>query len=323
MRAILCPEYGSADVLKLVEIDKPVPRDNEVLIRVHASTVTFGDCELRTLSLPLWTRIPVRMIMGYRKPKRYIPGMEIAGVVESVGQKVTRVKPGDRVFGSTGMAMGGNAEYTVRPEKAALGMIPPNVTFEEAATIPVGGINALFFLRKASIQPDQKVLVIGGGGSIGSWAVLLAKHYGAKVTAVDHTIKLDMLRRIGADHIIDYTQEDFHSRGEKYDVIFDTVYRSSFSKCAQSLTAEGCYLMANTSPGRMLKGIWLEWTTKKKVKFELAYERDEDLNFLAGLIAEGKIKPVIDRAYALEETAEAHRYVEQGLKQGSVIINAA
>lgn len=313
--------YGAPEVLRLVEVDKPVAKPNEVLVKVHASTVTFGDCEIRNLTLPAWTRIPVRMIMGYRKPKRLIPGMEFAGIVEEVGSKVSTFKPGDAIFGSTGMRMGGNAEYLCRPVTAALGMKPENVTFEDAATIPTGGINALHFLRMAKIKPGQKVLVIGAGGSIGTWGVLLAKYYGAEVTAVDHTGKLAMLRAAGADHTIDYTNEDFSSKGVKYDVIFDLVYASSFSKCIQALTATGCYLMGNTDPGRMLMGLWIELITSKNVKFALARETTENLNFLASLIATKKIKPVIDRRYTLEQTREAHRYVEQSLKKGSVIIS--
>lgn len=259
--------------------------------------------------------------MGYRRPRRLIPGMEFAGVVEAVGSDVSAFKFGDTIFGSTGMRMGGNAEYVCRPVSAALGVKPETVTFEEASTIPVGGINALHFLRMANIQPRQKVLVIGAGGSIGTWSVLLAKYYGAEVTAIDHTNKLDMLRAIGADHTIDYTKEDFSSSGLKYDVIMDIVYTSSFPKCIHSLTEAGYYLMANTSPRRMLKALWVEWTSSKKVKFALAGETGKDLNFLAGLIASKKIKPVIDRIYTLEQTMEAHRYVEQGLKKGSVIID--
>lgn len=320
MKAILCTAYGGPDVLKVVDIEKPVPKPDEVLIKVKSSTVTFGDCELRNLTLPAWTRYPIRLIYGYRKPKHLIPGMEIAGIVEAVGKNVTTLKPGDAVFGTTGFSMGGNAEYVCRTAKSLPGIKPENVSFDDVATISVGGINALHFLRKANIQSGQKVLVIGGGGCIGSWAVLLAKYYGAEVAAVDHTIKLDMLRSIGADHVIDYTREDFSASGIKYDVIFDVVYRSSFSKCINTLTKTGCYLMANTDPGRMLRGLWVEMTSSRKVFFSLAGETADDLNYLASLIAENKIKPYIDRVYPLEQTIEAHRYVEQGLKKGSVII---
>jgi len=215
--------------------------------------------------------------------------------------------------------MGGNAEYVCRPVKA-LGTKPDNVSFEDVATIPVGGINALHFLRMANIQPGQKVLVIGAGGSIGTWGVILAKYYGAEVTAVDHTNKLSMLREIGADHVIDYTQEDFSTNGIRYDVIFDIVYKSSFSKCVGALTDTGCYLMANSGPRRMIKALFVEMRTNKKIRFAFAGETQRDLNHLAGLIASKKVKPVIDRHYPLEQTREAHRYVEQSLKKGAVII---
>lgn len=320
MRAILCTAYGPPEVLRLVDLDKPVPKPDEVLIKTKVSTVTFGDCELRNLTLPAWTRFPIRLIMGYRKPRHLIPGMEFAGVVEAVGSEVTHIKPGDRLFGSTGMTMGGNAEYVCRPARAPIGTTPDNVSDEEVATIPVGGINALHFLRMANIQEGRKVLVIGAGGSIGSWGVLLAKYYGAEVTAVDHTHKLEMLRSIGADYVIDYTKEDFATNGVKYDVILDTVYASSFSRCLASLGKNGYYLMANTDPWRMLKGFWTTMTSSKKVKFALAAETTQDLNFLVGLIDDGHLKPVIDRRYTLAETVDAHRYVEQGLKKGSVII---
>lgn len=323
MKAILCTAYGPPDVLRFVDLEKPTPKPTEVLIKVVTSTVTFGDCEIRNLSLPAWTRFPVRLIMGYRKPKKLIPGMEFSGIVERVGDKVTKFKPGDAIFGSTGMAMGGNAEYVCRSSKAELALKPEPVSFDDAATITVGGINAFHFLRMANIQLGQKVLVIGAGGSIGTWAVLLAKYFGAEVTAVDHTGKLAMLRSIGAHEVIDYTHEDFSSRGIKYDVIFDAVYQSSYSKCISSLTERGYYLMANTGPRRMLKGVWTEWTSKKKVKFALAAEKEKDLTFLANLIASGKIKPVIDRTYSLEQTIEAHRYVEKGLKKGNVIIRVS
>lgn len=320
MKAILCTAYGPPEVLRLLEVEKPTPRADEVLVKVKASTVTFGDCELRNLTLPAWTRIPMRLLMGYEKPRRLIPGMEFAGVIEAVGKDVSVLKPGDAVFGSTGMAMGGNAEYVCRPS-GSVGVKPAGVSFEEAATIPVGGVNALHFLRMANIQQGQKVLIIGAGGSIGTWGVALAKYYGAEVTAVDHTSKLSMLGAIGADHVIDYTSEDFSNKKIKYDVIFDIVFGSSFEKSIGSLTDAGCYLMANTDPGRMLRGLALEMTTRKKVKFALATEVASDLNFLVNLIAENKVKPVIDRIYPLEQTIEAHRYVERGLKKGSVIIS--
>ncbi|HEY0744317.1 MAG TPA: NAD(P)-dependent alcohol dehydrogenase [Chryseosolibacter sp.] len=320
MKAIVCTAYGPPEVLRLVELEKPSPKANEVLVKVKVSTTTFGDCEIRNLTLPMWTRVPVRLIMGYRKPRRLTPGMEFAGVVEAVGSKVSTLNVGDEIFGTTGMTMGGNAEFICRSVNPMPGIKPKNVSFEDVATIPVGGINALHFLRMANIQPQQKVLVIGAGGSIGTWGVLLAKYYGAEVTAVDHGGKTDMLRFIGADHVIDYTTQDFSEGNIKYDVIFDNVYKSSFRKCIASLTPTGYYLMANTGPLRMLRGLWVEMTTRKRVKFSLAADNPNDLNFLASLIEAKKIKPVIDRVFSLEETIDAHRYVEQGLKKGSVII---
>jgi len=277
MKAILCTAYGPPEVLKLVDIEKPTPKPNEVLVKVVASTVTFGDCEIRSLTLPAWSRIPLRLFMGYSKPKRLITGMEFAGVIEAIGANVVKFKTGDEIFGSTGMAMGGNAEYFCRSLRETPGTKPAHVSFEDAATISVGGINALHFLRPANIQQGDKVLVIGAGGSIGTWGVLLAKYYGAEVTAVDHTDKLDMLRSIGADYVIDYTKEDFSKNGVKYDAILDIIYKSSFSKCINSLAEHGWYLMANTSPGRMLRGLWIEWTSKKKVKFSLAGEPEKIL----------------------------------------------
>jgi NADPH:quinone reductase-like Zn-dependent oxidoreductase len=319
MKAIVCTAYGPPDVLQLTEVEKPIPGDNDVLIRIHAATVTMGDCELRNLTLPMWTQIPVRIIMGYNKPRNFTPGMEFSGVVESIGKNVIDFRVGDAVFGMSGMEMGSNAEY--KKSKASFITIKPSaVSFEDAATIAVGGLNALHFLRKANIISGTKVLVIGAGGSIGSYAVQLAKFFGAEVTAVDSTHKLDMLNKSGADFIIDYTEEDFAMSDKKYNVVFDVVYSSSYSKCMDVLEEDGCYLMANTSPGRMLKGLWTSWTTNKKIIFALAGVSIPDMNYLAELIGSGKIKPLIDKRYPLEQTAAAHAYVEAGNKTGNVII---
>jgi NADPH:quinone reductase-like Zn-dependent oxidoreductase len=323
MKAAVCTAYGAPEVLQIMELQKPSPGDNEVLIKIHASTVTMGDCELRNLSLPLWTRIPMRLFIGFNKPKNLVSGMELSGTIEAVGKNVHDFKPGDAVFGSGGMSMGGNAEYKCQRSSYGLAIKPRAVSFEDAATIAVGGMNALHFLRKANIQPGQHVLINGAGGSIGSYGILLAKLYGAKVTAVDSAIKLEALRAIGADHVIDYTKEDFTKNGVKYDVILDMVYKSSFSRCIKSLKEDGCYLMANTGPRRMLCGLWISWVTKKRVIFSLAGETREDLLYIANLIAEGKLKPLIDKCYPLERVAEAHAYVENGNKKGNVIINVS
>ena len=323
MKAIACSGYGPPEVLHVVELPKPAPRNNEVLVRIRASTVTTGDCELRGLKLPRWTRIPMRLYLGYSKPIRWIPGMEFAGVVETVGNGVTRFKPGDLVFGSTGMSMGGNAEYKCLPERAAIAIKPPDLSFEEAASIPVGGLNALHFLRKAKVVPGDKVLVIGAGGSIGSFAVQLAKFFGAEVTAVDTTIKGEMLGNIGADHVIDFTKTDFTALQERYDVIFDMVYTSNFRACINTLKENGRYILANTRPSQMLRGLWISATTGKTVIFELAGEKVEDLEFLAGLVASKKIRSVVDRSYALELIVQAHAYVDSGSKKGSVVVTVS
>lgn len=321
MKAVLLTQYGSPEVLQLMETSIPVPREREVLVKIVASTVTMGDCELRGLFLPQWTRIPMRIYMGYGKPKNFTPGMEFSGVVEAVGSKVTSFSKGDEVFGSDGARMGANAEYKIQRNVNILIRKPSEISHEEAATIPVGGLNALHFLRKANIQPGQKVLIIGAGGSIGTYGVQLAKLYGAQVTAIDSTGKLDILRAIGADQVIDYTKEDFSENGEKYDVIFDIVYNSSFAKCLRSLMSSGYYLMANPDPIRMLRALWVSKTTGKKVIFTFAGENAEDFRHLADLMAAGKIKAVIDRTYPLYKIAEAHDYVEKGLKKGNLVIS--
>lgn len=323
MKAVICTNYGPPEVLQLREIEKPVPGDNDVLIRICAATVTTGDCELRSLTLPPWTRFPIRIYMGYSKPRNLIPGMELSGIVEAVGSNVDNYKVGDEVFGSSGMGMGANAEYICRPAKSPLAVKPRNVDFEIAATISVGGINALHFLRKANIRSGQKVLIIGGGGAIGSYGVMLAKYYGAKVTAVDSTAKLAMLREIGADHVIDYTVGPYLQNGPKYDVIFDTVYQSSYSDCINAMADHGVYLMANTGPRRMLRTILTSFTSNKKTIFQLAAETREALDYLSDLIATGKLTPYIDRTYPLEKTPEAHAYVQSGSKKGCVVIKVS
>ncbi|MGB6865734.1 MAG: NAD(P)-dependent alcohol dehydrogenase, partial [Candidatus Aminicenantaceae bacterium] len=262
--------------------------------------------------------LPYRISMGLRKPKNPILGMELAGEIESVGKDVKLFRKGDQVFAAAGF--GAYAEYICLPEEGALAIKPANMTYEEAAAVPVGGLNALHFLRKGNIQSGQKVLINGAGGSIGTFAVQLAKSFEAEVTAVDSTGKLDMLRSIGADQVIDYTQEDFTKIGETYDVIFDIVGKSSFSRSIRSLKKKGFYLLANLGLSSIVRGLWTSMTSSKKVIFGLASEKTEDLIFLKELIETGKIKSVIDRRYPLEQIAEAHRYVEKGHKKGNVVI---
>jgi len=326
MKAIVWTKYGPPDVLQLKEVEKPTPKEDEVLIRIYATTVTAGDCEMRSLKFPIYFSLAMRLWRGLIKPRgTAILGTELAGEIEAVGKDVKRFKEGDQVFGSAGMGLGANAEYICLPEKPGEmegGVVkkPANMTYEEAATVPFGGRDALHFLRKGNIQSGQKVLINGAGGSIGVFAVQLAKHFGAEVTAVDSTAKLDMLRSIGADQVVDYTQEDFTERGEIYDVIFDVVGTISFSRSARSIAPNGTYLLANPMRSQMLRGPWTRMTSSNKVIMQTASGTIEDLVFLRGLIEAGKIKTVIDRTYPLEQIVEAHRYVETGQKQGNVVI---
>lgn len=324
MKAIIWTKYGSPDVLQLQEVEKPSPKDNEVLIKIHATTVTAGDCEARSLKFPLYLSLPMRLYIGIIKPtRRLILGQELAGEVEAVGKDVKRFKVGDPVFGTTGFLFGAYAEYLSLPEESEDGVLaikPANMSFEEAAAVPTGGLEALHFLRKGNIQSGEKLLIIGAGGSIGTIGVQLGKYYGAEVTAVDRTEKLDMLRDIGADHLIDYTREDFTKSGQTYDAIFDVAGKTSFSAGMKVLKENGRYLLANPSFSALFRGLWIARSSNKKLILNPATRKTEDLLFLKGLIETGKLKTIIDKQYPLQETAEAHRYVETGRKKGNLII---
>ena len=321
MKAMVFTEYGPPEVLQLKEVQKPTPKDHEVLIKIHAATVIAGDCELRSFRFPLWLWLPLRIYVGLIRPIRVnILGQELAGEIESVGKDVTGFREGDQVFAATEAGFGAFAEYRCLRENQALAIKPANMSYEEAAAVPTGGLNALHFLRKGNIQSGEKVLINGAAGCIGTVAVQLAKYFGAEVTGVDHTEKLDMLRVIGADHAIDYSQEDFTKNGETYDVIFDVVGKSSYSRSITSLKPNGRYLLANTRPSQMIRGLWTSLRSGKKVIFAFASYKAEDLLFLKKLIEAGKIKSVIDRPYPLKQTAEAHRYVDSGHKNGHVVI---
>jgi NADPH:quinone reductase-like Zn-dependent oxidoreductase len=324
MKAMVWTKYGPPEGLELREVEKPIPKDNEVLIKINATTVTAGDCEMRSLKIPILFRLPMRLHMGFRKPRGIILGQELAGEIESVGKDVKLFKKGDQVFASTGFSFGAYAEYKCLLEEPKMGVLarkPVNMTFEEAAAVPTGGLEALHFLRRGNVQNGQKVLIIGAGGSIGSFAVQLARYYGAEVTGVDSPGKLDMLRSIGADQVIDYTREDFTKSAETYDVIFDVMGKSSFSGSLRSLKQNGRFLLGNPGLIQIVLGRWISMRSSKKVITGAAIQKNEDLIFLKNLIEAGKIKPVIDRCYPLEQIVEAHRYVETGQKKGNVVIS--
>ena len=321
MKAIVYREYGSPGVLKLEDIPKPTPKANQVLIKVHAATVGTWDCESRSFAFPLWFWLPLRIAMGIRTPRWPVLGQELAGEIEAVGKGVERFKKGDQVFASTGIGFGAHAEYICLSSDGAIAIKPANMSYEEAAGIPTGGDNALHFLRKANVQSGESVLVNGAGGNIGVIAVQLARHYGAEVTAIDSSEKLEMLRAIGAEHVIDYTKEDFTGSGKTYDVIFDVVHNSSFSGCVRSLKPNGRYLLANPRLFPMLRALWTSWTSDKKVMFAFAGSKPQDLIALKELAEAGKIRAVIDKRYPLEQAAEAHAYVETGRRKGTVVLS--
>lgn len=321
MKAILCTKYRPPSVLKLEEVEKPIPKDNEVLVRIHAATVTAGDCEIRRFKMPSWLWIPARIGFGFTGPRKKILGQELAGEIEEIGKDVKRFSKGAQVFAYTGFNLGAYAEYACVSEEGVLAEKPVNMGYEEAATVPMGGIIALHYLKKVNIQSGDKVLINGASGSIGTIAVQFVKYLGAEVTGVCSTANLDMVRSIGADHVIDYTKEDFTRRGETYHVIFDVVGKSSFSNSLKSLKREGSYLLGNPEILQMIRGRWAGVTSNKRVISGTESPKNEDLIFLKGLIESGGIAAVIDRSYPLEQTAEAHKYVEKGHKKGNVVIN--
>jgi 2-desacetyl-2-hydroxyethyl bacteriochlorophyllide A dehydrogenase len=324
MKAIVWTKYGPPEVLQIKEVEKPSPKDNEVLIRIDATTVTAGDCELRSFKLPILFGLILRLYMGLRKPRRVqILGMELAGEIEAVGKDIEHFRTGDQVFAASGLRFGANAEYICLPSTSVMAIKPANMSYEQAAAVPVGGLEALYFLRKGNIQSGQKVLINGAGGSIGSFAVQLAKAFGAEVTGVDSTPKLDMLRSIGVDHVIDYKHEDFTQSGQTYDVIFDVVGKSPFVGSIRSLKQNGRYLLANAGLSQMVRALWTSKLSNKTVILGASSNKAEDLVVLKGFIEAGTIQSVIDRCYPLDQIAEAHRYVDTGQKKGNVVITVA
>ncbi len=316
MKAIIYEQYGSPAVLKLKEVETPLPKDNEVLIRVHATAVNSGDIRLRKAD-----PFAVRFVFGLLSPKIPILGVVLAGEIVTVGKNVKLFKAGDKVYGKTGMDFGAYAEYKCLPENAVLAIKPANLTYEEAAAIPFGGTTALFFLRKANISSGQKVLIYGASGAVGTSAVQLAKYFGAEVTAVCSTGNVAMLQSLGADKVIDYSKEDFSKSGDNYDIILDTVGKSPFKGSVRSLKKNGKYIrVVHMALGPILKGIWISMTSSKKVIGGQIKETAENMVFLNGLIESGKLKAVIDRTYPFEQIIDAHTYVEKGHKKGNVVI---
>ena len=328
MKAIVYTEYGPPDVLQIQEIEKPAPKDNEILIRVHATSVNIGDIWARnfkeisprkfTMPFPLW--LPARMYFGFTKPKINILGSEFAGEIEAVGKQVRRFRKGDQVFGYRGQSMGANAEYLCMAEDGLVSVKPSNMSYEEAASVPYGALTALNLLRKVNIQRGQKILINGASGGIGSAAVQLAKYFGAEVTGVCATPRLEFVKALGADKVIDYTKEDFTKHDETYDLIFDILGKSSFSRCKDSLKPNGRYLLASFKMTQLFQMLWTSIIGDRKVICALSSENPKDLIFIKELVEAGKIRSIIDRRFPLEQIPEAHRYVENGQKKGNVVI---
>jgi len=322
MKATVHTAYGPPDELELREVEKPIPKDNEVLISIHATTVTSSDCNVRNLTFaPTWSVLPMRMQFGLREPKITRLGIDLAGKVEAVGKDVKRYREGDQVFGRPDPALGAHAEYICIAEDGVLAAKPDNMTFEEAACLPLAANTALYFIRDlGKIHAGQTVFINGASGGIGTFAVQLAKYYGAEVTGVCSTANVEMVKSLGADKVIDYTREDFTASGEVYDVVFDVVSKTSYARCKDLLKKNGLYLAALPTLAIVLQTIWTSMVGDKKVKFGDAAGKAENLVFLKELVEAGKLRSVIDRRYPLEQIAEAFRYAETGHKKGNVVV---
>ncbi len=320
MKALICTKYGMpGKVLKLQDIRKPVPKANEALVRVYSSTVTAGDCRIITFNFAKWFRLPAKFLFGFNKPRRNIPGWEFAGKIESVGKKVNHFNIGDKVFGYTsGVSLGGtNAEYLAISEDRLVAFDLDKIGYKEASVLPVGGLSALHFIRKANIKKEQKVLIYGASGSVGTYAVQFAKYFGAEVTGVCSRKNFDLVKSLGADYLIDYKEEDFTNNGQVYDVIFDAVIKTSFSQCKHSIKPKGVYL---TLDWPIIQALWVLFTTTKKIIFGMASDNTDDLVYLRKLVENKEIKPVIDRSYTLDKAVDAYEYLNEGHKAGNVTI---
>ena len=320
MKAIEFPQYGAPEVLQFNEIEKPKPQDNEVLIIIKATTVTSADCRIRSLNVPFGFKLITRLVFGFNKPKKTILGVEFSGVIEEKGKDVKQFAIGDHVFGSSDK-FGCHAEYIALAEDGVIAIKPNNMTFEEAAAVPFGALSSLVYLRDfGKIQDGQKVLINGASGCLGTYAVQLAKNYGAEVTGVCSTSNIDMVKSLGADNVIDYTQDDFTNNNEQYDIIFDTVGKIYFSHCKKSLTKNGRFLMAAAGLPQYIQVLITMIFSKKKSIGGMAIFKKNDLHFIQGLIEEDKIKAVIDKRFPLDQADQAHKYVDKGHKKGNVVL---
>jgi NADPH:quinone reductase-like Zn-dependent oxidoreductase len=322
MKAVLHTRYGPPDELRIAEVEKPAPKDNEILIRIRAASVTTSDCNIRNLTfVPRYLHFPMKMEFGFKEPKNRILGFDLAGEVEEIGTEVINFKVGDQVFGTTEPHYGAHAEYVCLPEDAVLAPKPNNMTYEEAATVPVIGNTALHFVRDlGGVQPGQQILINGASGGIGTFAVQIAKNLGAEVTGVCSGKNLELVKSLGADHVIDYTQEDYTQSGQTYDVIFDAVGKSSFSRCKGALKENGLYLHTLPKFSVFMMILWTSIRGGKKVMMEGAPAMHKNLLDLKEMIEAGKLRTVIDKTYPLEEIVEAFKYVEGGHKRGNVAI---
>jgi NADPH:quinone reductase-like Zn-dependent oxidoreductase len=321
MRAITYRRYGPPEVLQLEDVPAPKPKDDEVLIRVHAAEATKADCEMRAFHFAVkWFWLPLRLAIGITRPRNKILGGYFAGVVEAVGSKVTRLAVGDEVYGSSGLGFGAYGEFTTVRERATVVKKPANMSFEQAAAVPLGGLNALHFLRVAAVRPGERVLINGAGGSIGAHAVQIAKAMGAEVTAVDGPVKRALIERLGADHFIDYTQEDFWTRGETWDVVFDMVPHCPYAAILRVLNPGGRYLKGNPRFADMLRAPWTTRTTDKRVSMAFAKESHEELDALRTMIEAGELTSIVDTVYPMEQAAEAHRRVETEQRSGAIVL---
>ena len=321
MKAVTYKKYGPPDVLQVEEVNKPTPKDNQLLVKVHAAEVTKTDCEMRSFDFQVkWFALPLRLVLGITKPRFKVLGAYFAGEVEDIGSGVSKFKVGDKIFGCTGMGFGAHGEYVCVSQDNTLALKPDNISFEQAAAVPLGGLNALHFMRMADLKPGEKVLINGAGGSIGMFGLMIAKEMGAEVSVVDGGHKEAMLREIGVERFFDYMSEDFTASDQKYDVIFDMVPSSSFDGCIKMLNSNGRYIIGNPRMSDMIRCVITTKTTDKTARFAFAKETVEELETLKTMLAAGQITPVIDKLLPMESASEAHHLVETEKRLGAIVL---